>query len=40
VRAIVAFLRHAEAAEADESTVASRRVVARAIKYWSGLAGP
>jgi hypothetical protein len=39
VLAILAFLRHEEAADADEATDSSRRVMARAIKYWNGLAG-
>jgi hypothetical protein len=39
--AIVAFLRHFEACESEDSlrNESARRVVARAIKFWSGLAG-
>jgi hypothetical protein len=38
--AILAFLRHYEASEADDLlTTGARRVVARAIKYWSGVTG-
>jgi hypothetical protein len=38
VLAILAFLRHYEASEAEElrASEAARRIVARAIKYWSG----
>ena len=38
VFAILAFLRYFDAIESGESLENSRRVVARAIKYWSGLA--
>jgi hypothetical protein len=39
--AILAFLRHYEASESEQllDDKSGRRVVARAIKYWSGLAG-
>ena len=41
VLAILAFLRHVEASESEEvlGDKSGRRVTARAIKYWSGLAG-
>jgi hypothetical protein len=41
VLAILAFLRHYEASESGEllDDKSSRRVIARAIKYWGGLAG-
>ena len=40
VRAIIAFLRHHEATEAEDllTDASRRRVVTRAIKYWSSLA--